>query len=301
VSIRFDGRVAIVTGAGGGLGRCYALELARRGAKVVVNDLGGAVDGTSASATMAEAVAKEIIAAGGVAVANHDSVTNRAAMQRMVDDAVSRFGSVDIIVNNAGILRDRTFAKLELDDFQKVVDVHLMGSVVLTKAAFPVMREKGYGRIVLTTSSSGLYGNFGQTNYAAAKLGVVGFMNTLKLEGAKYGIKVNCVAPTAATRMTESLWPPEVLDAVAPEKVVPAVVYLCSENCPTGHVIEAGGSYFARVAIVEAQGVILGPQASAEDVAARYDEIADLSGARTFDSGLEVATNILKALSAVAV
>jgi len=301
MSIRFDGRAAIVTGAGGGLGRCYALELARRGAKVVVNDLGGAIDGTSGSATMAETVAKEITAAGGVAVANHDSVTDRAAAQRMVDDAVSRFGSLDIVVNNAGILRDKTFAKLELDDFQKVVDVHLMGSVNMTKAAFPVMREKGYGRIVLTTSSSGLYGNFGQTNYAAAKLGVVGFMNTLKLEGAKYGIKVNCVAPTAATRMTEGLWPPEVLDAVAPEKVVPAVVYLCSENCPTGHIIEAGGTYFARVAIVEGRGVVLGPQASAEDVAARYDEIADLSGARTFDSGLEVATNILKALSTAAV
>jgi NAD(P)-dependent dehydrogenase (short-subunit alcohol dehydrogenase family) len=299
MSIRFDGRVAIVTGAGGGLGRCYALELARRGAKVVVNDLGGALDGTSGSASMAQAVADEITAAGGVAVANHDSVADRAAAQRMVDEAVGRFGSVDILVNNAGILRDKTFVKLELDDFQKVVDVHLMGSVNVTKAAFPLMKERGYGRIVLTTSSSGLYGNFGQTNYAAAKLGLVGFMNTLKLEGAKYGIKVNCVAPTAATRMTTSLWSPEVLAAIAPEKVVPAVIYLCSEGSPTGHIIEAGGTYFARVAIVETQGVVLGPQASAEDVAARYDEIADLAGARTFDSGLEVATTILKALSAV--
>ena len=183
MSIRFDGRVAIVTGAGGGLGRCYALELARRGAKVIVNDLGGALDGTSGSAGMAQAVADEITAAGGIAVANHDSVTDRSAAQRMVDEAVSRFGSMDILVNNAGILRDKTFAKLDLDDFQKVVDVHLMGSVNMTKAAFPLMKEKGYGRIVFTTSSSGLYGNFGQTNYAAAKLGIVGFMNTLKLEG----------------------------------------------------------------------------------------------------------------------
>jgi NAD(P)-dependent dehydrogenase (short-subunit alcohol dehydrogenase family) len=297
VSIRFDGRVAIVTGAGGGLGRCYALELARRGAKVVVNDLGGALDGTGGSSSMAQAVVDEITAAGGEAVANHESVTDRAGAQRMVDEAVSQFGSVDILVNNAGILRDRTFAKMELDDFEAVVDVHLMGSVNVTKAAFPLMRERGYGRIVLTTSSTGLYGNFGQTNYGAAKLGLVGFMNTLKLEGAKYGIKVNAIAPTAATRMTDGLWTPEVLDAVAPEHVVPAVIYLCSEDSPTGHIIEAGGTYFARVAIVEAGGVVLGPQATAEDVAARYGEIADLSGARTFGSGLEVATTILEAVA----
>ena len=297
MSIRFDGRVAIVTGAGGGLGRCYALELARRGAKVVVNDLGAAMDGTSGSATMAQAVADEITAAGGVAVANLDSVADRAGAQRMVDEAMNRFGSVDILVNNAGILRDKSFVKLELDDFQKVVDVHLMGSVNVTKAAFPVMKEKGYGRIVFTTSSSGLYGNFGQTNYGAAKLGLVGFMNTLKLEGAKYGIRVNCVAPTAATRMTGNLWPPEVLKAVAPELVAPAVVFLCSEDSPNGHIIEAGGTYFARVAIVEARGVVLGPQATGEDVAARYEEIADLAGARTFDSGLEIANTILKVVA----
>jgi NAD(P)-dependent dehydrogenase (short-subunit alcohol dehydrogenase family) len=183
VKIRFDERVAIVTGAGGGLGKCYALELARRGAKVVVNDLGGAVDETGGSPSMAQGVADEITAAGGVAVANHDSVANRAGAQRMVDEAVRRFGSVDILVNNAGILRDKTFAKMELDDFESVVDVHLMGSVNVTRAAFPLMKERGYGRIVLTTSSSGLFGNFGQTNYGAAKLGLVGFMNTLKLEG----------------------------------------------------------------------------------------------------------------------
>ena len=297
MSIRFDRRVAIVTGAGGGLGRCYALELARRGAKVVVNDLGGALDGTSGSPTMAQAVVEEITAAGGEAMANDDSVTDRAAARRMVDEAVSRFGSVDILVNNAGIVRDKTFAKMEPDDFEVVVDVHLMGAVNVTRAAFPLMKERGYGRVVFTTSSSGLFGNFGQTNYGAAKLGLVGFMNTLKLEGAKYDIKVNSVAPTAATRMTDGLWPAEVGDAMAPEHVVPAVIYLCSEDAPTGHIIEAGGSYFARVAIVEARGAVLGPHATAEDVAARYDEIADLSGARTFTAGSDVATNILKAIS----
>jgi NAD(P)-dependent dehydrogenase (short-subunit alcohol dehydrogenase family) len=297
VSIRFDGRVAIVTGAGGGLGRCYALELARRGARVLVNDLGGAVDDTSGSPKSAQAVADEITAAGGGAVANHDSVTDRAGAERMVEEAVSRFGPVDILVNNAGILRDKTFVKMELDDFEAVVDVHLMGSVNVTRAVFPLMKERGYGRIVLTTSSSGLYGNFGQTNYGAAKLGLVGFMNTLKLEGAKYGIKVNAIAPTAATRMTDGLWPSGVEDAMAPEHVVPAVMYLCSEDGPTGHIIEAGGTYFARVAIVEANGAVLGPQATAEDVATRYKEIADLSGARTFEAGSEVATSILKAVS----
>ncbi len=297
MSIRFDGRVAIVTGAGGGLGRCYALELARRGAKVVVNDLGGTLDGTAGSPSMARAVVDEITDAGGEAVANHDSVTDRAGAQRMVDEAVSRFGSVDILVNNAGILRDKTFAKIELDDFEKVVDVHLMGSVNVTRAAFPLMKERGYGRVVLTTSSSGLYGNFGQTNYGAAKLGLVGFMNSLKLEGAKYGIKVNCVAPTAATRMTDGLWPPGVDDALAPEHAVPAVIFLCSEDAPTGHIIEAGAGYFARVAIVEAGGAVLGPQATAEEVAARYGEIADLSGARTFDAGSEMIMSMLKAVS----
>jgi len=289
--------VAIVTGAGGGLGRCYAVELARRGAKVVANDVGGAVDGTRGSPDIAQAVVDEITAAGGEAVANHDSVTDRAGARRIVDEAVSRFGSVDILINNAGILRDKTFARMDLDDFQAVVDVHLMGSVNVTKAAFPLMKERGYGRIVLTTSSSGLYGNFGQTNYGAAKMGLVGFMNSLKLEGSKYNIKVNSVAPTAATRMTDGLWPTGVEDVVAPEHVVPAVIYLCSEDSPSGHIIEAGGTYFARVAIVEARGAVLGPKATAEDVAAGYEEIADLSGARTFEAGSEVATSILKALS----
>lgn len=297
MDIRFDGRVAIVTGAGGGLGRCYALELARRGAKVVVNDLGGALDGTSGSPSKAQAVVDEIKAAGGEAVANHDSVNDRASAQLMVDEAVKRFGSVDILVNNAGILRDKTIAKMELDDFEEVMDVHLMGSVYVTKAAFPLMKERGYGRVVLTTSSSGLYGNFGQSNYGAAKMGLVGFMNTLKLEGAKYGIKVNAVAPTAATRMTDGLWPPGVDKALAPEFVVPAVIYLCSDDCPSGHIIEAGGTYFARVAIVEARGAVLGPQVTAEDVAARYDEIADLRGAQTLDEGSEVAKRILTAVS----
>lgn len=297
MTIRFDGRVAIVTGAGGGLGRCYALELGRRGAKVLVNDLGGAMDGTGGSPRMAQAVVDEITAAGGEAFANHDNVANRDAAKRVVDEAVSRFGSVDIVVNNAGILRDKTFAKLDLDDFEKVVHVHLMGSVNVTKAAFPLMKKRGYGRIVLTSSSSGLYGNVGQASYGAAKMGLVGFMNTLKLEGEKYGINVNAVAPLALTRMTNGMWPPEVAALLVPEYVTPAVIYLCSENSPNGHIIEAGGTYFARVAIVEAKGAVLGPNATAEDVAARYKEISDLSGARTFDGGAEVVEKILKAVS----
>ncbi len=284
MTIRFDGRVAIVTGAGGGLGRCYALELARRGAKVVVNDLGGGVDGTGGSATMAQAVVNEIVAAGGEAVANGDSVSDRAGAQRMVEQAVETFGGVDILINNAGILRDKTFLKMELDDYEAVVNVHLLGTTYVTKAAFPLMREKGYGRIVLTTSTSGLFGNYGQTNYGAAKMGVVGLMNCLRLEGAKYDVRVNTIAPAAATRMTEGLMPAEADALMKPEFVVPATLFLASEIAPTGHIVFAAAGYFARVAVLEGRGVAIGPEATVDDVAARYEEISDLTGARTVEN-----------------
>jgi NAD(P)-dependent dehydrogenase (short-subunit alcohol dehydrogenase family) len=300
MAIRFDGRVAIVTGAGGGLGRCYALELARRGAKVVVNDLGGAVDGTGGSTTMAQQVVDEITAAGGEAVANGDSVSDPAGAQRMVEQAVEAFGGVDIVINNAGILRDKTFIKMGMEDFEAVVDVHLLGSTYVTKAAFPLMREKGYGRIVLTSSTSGLFGNFGQTNYGAAKMGVVGLMNCLRLEGAKYDIRVNTIAPAAATRMTEGLLPQEAVDAMQPEYVVPATLYLASEDSPTGHIVFAAAGYFARVAVLQGKGVAIGPSATVEDVAARYDEIADLTDGRPMDNAGDATMSSFTALMAAA-
>ena len=290
MSIRFDGQVAIVTGAGGGLGRQHALALAARGAKVVVNDFGRASEGQTLTA--AEAVAREIEAAGGAAEANGASVTDEAAVRAMVDETMQRWGRIDILVNNAGILRDKSFAKMDLADFRLVLDVHLMGAVNCTHAVWPIMRAQKYGRIVMTTSSSGLYGNFGQTNYGAAKMALVGLMQTLALEGAKDGIRVNCLAPTAATRMTEGLMPPEVLARLAPEAVTPGVIYLVSQDAPTRAILCAGAGAFERAHITMTQGVHIGtgPDA-AEQVAARFDEISDRSGETVPDSGSAQGTN----------
>ncbi len=280
MSYSFEGRVAIVTGAGGGLGRCHSLELARRGAKVIVNDLGGAMDGTGGSSQAAEAVVAEIKAAGGEAIANGGSVSDRQGAISMVADAMNAWGRVDVLVNNAGILRDKSFAKMDLDDFQIVVDVHLMGAVNVTREVFPIMKEQNYGRIVMTTSPTGLYGNFGQTNYGAAKLGQVGFMHSLKIEGAKNNIHTNTIAPVAATRMTENVIPEQAQSGLGPELVTPAVVFLCSEDAPNGVILQAQGGQYSIACIVENEGVDLGLNASAEDVGANYDKISDLTGAK---------------------
>lgn len=278
MSINFAGRVAIVTGAGGGLGRQHALELGRRGAKVVVNDLGGDVDGSGGSQSAAEQVAEEINAAGGTAVANGASVTDLDAVQAMVDETMERWGRIDILVNNAGILRDKTFAKLELENWHAVIDVHLTGSLNCTKCVWPIMTEQEYGRIVMTTSTSGLFGNFGQSNYGAAKLGLVGFMNTLRFEGAKYNIFTNAIAPIAATRMTLDL--PGFEDSaerLAPELVTPAVVFLCSDKAPNGRIIQAMGGRYYSADVRENRGVDLGTGATADDIEANIDTILDMT------------------------
>jgi len=267
MTISFEDRVAIVTGAGGGLGKQHALELGRRGAKVIVNDLGGSVDGTGGSMSASEAVAQEIVDAGGTAIANGASVTNLDAVQSMVDSTMSKWGRIDILVNNAGILRDKTFAKMELANWHAVLDVHLMGSLNATKCVWPVMIEQNYGRIVMTTSTSGLFGNFGQSNYGAAKLGLVGFMNTLRFEGAKYNVFTNSIAPIAATRMTLELPGFEdSSDRLAPELVTPAVVFLCSENAPNGRIIQAAGGRYYSADIRENEGVDLGTNTTAENI-----------------------------------
>ena len=280
MTISFDGRVAIVTGAGGGLGRCHAIELAKLGAKVVVNDLGGAVDGTGGSSEAAGAVVEEIKAAGGEAIANGGSVSDVRGAKSMVDAAMQTWGRVDILINNAGILRDKSFTKMTIEDFRAVVDVHLMGSMYCTKEVWPIMRAQNYGRIVMTTSPSGLYGNFGQTNYGAAKLSLVGFMNSLKIEGAKNNVFTNAIAPVAATRMTENLMPAEALKRLGPELVTPAVLFLCSEKAPNGVILQAAGGRYSVACLVENSGVDLGTDATVDDIADSYAAICDLTGAQ---------------------
>ncbi len=276
MSIRFDGRVAIVTGAGGGLGRCHALALAARGAKVLVNDLGSRVDGGVAASNAAQAVADEIRAAGGEALANAASVTDPVAVSAMLAQAVQAWGRVDILVNNAGILRDKSFAKMDLADFRLVLDVHLMGAVHCCKAVWDLMRAQNYGRIVLTTSSSGLYGNFGQANYGAAKMALVGLMQTLSIEGAKNDIRVNCLAPTAATRMTENLMSEAVLELLRPETVSPGLVALVSEAAPTRAILCAGAGSFERAHITLTNGIFVGNgDDAAERVAQQFDAISE--------------------------
>ena len=286
MSIDFKGRVAIVTGAGGGLGRQHALALAAHGAKVLVNDLGGARDGSGGSVSAAQAVVDEILAAGGEAIANGASVTDFVAVQAMVQQAVDAWGRVDILVNNAGILRDKSFAKMELADFELVVDVHLMGAVHCTKAVWALMNEQKYGRIVMTTSSSGLYGNFGQSNYGAAKMALVGLMQTLSIEGAKNDIRVNCLAPTAATRMTEGLMPEAVLAALQPEAVVPAMLVLAAQDAPTRTILCAGAGSFEAAHITLTQGVWLGNDAlTPERLAEKLAEVVDPAGQTVPQSG----------------
>jgi NAD(P)-dependent dehydrogenase (short-subunit alcohol dehydrogenase family) len=278
MTIRFENRVAIVTGAGNGLGRAHALLLASRGAKVVVNDPGGARDGRGGDHAAADKVVAEIKAAGGQAVANYDTVAEQAAAANIVKTAVDAFGTVDIVVNNAGILRDKSFPNMAMDDFLFVLQVHLMGSVYVTHAAWPVLRQKAYGRVVLTSSNSGIYGNFGQTNYSAAKLALVGFMNTLRLEGQKYNIMVNSLAPVAGTRMTEDLMPPDVVKRLDPALVSPMVAYLCSEQCQrSGEIWAAGAGYFSRIEYREGKGVRVAGHPTIEDVADNIDKIADLT------------------------
>ena len=279
MAIDLTGRVAIVTGAGNGLGRAHALLLAKRGAKVVVNDLGGATDGTGGSLTAAQRVADEIIAAGGEAIANGASVTDNDAVVAMVAETMAKWGRIDILINNAGILRDKSFAKMELDNFKAVVDVHLMGAVHCTKAVWEIMRAQNYGRIVMTSSSSGLYGNFGQSNYGAAKMALVGLMNTLAIEGEKNNVRVNCIAPSGATRMLEGLLPQDMLNLLVPEAVSPAVLALVAEDAPTRTVLCAGAGGVEAAHITLTRGLFVGTGSdAAEKILAGLAEITDREG-----------------------
>jgi NAD(P)-dependent dehydrogenase (short-subunit alcohol dehydrogenase family) len=297
--IDFDGRVAIVTGAGGGLGRSHALLLASRGAKVVVNDLGSARDGRGVGSEMADAVVQEIVDAGGEAVANYDGVHTWGGGEAIVQTALDAFGRVDIVVNNAGILRDTSFAKLEEDELDLVLKVHLYGAFHVARAAWNHLKEQGYGRVINTTSGSGLYGNFGQSNYSAGKMGQVGLTRTLAIEGAKYGITSNVIAPAATSRMTEDIFPPKLLEVLQPDHVSPLVAYLASEACTdTGRIYSVGGGYMARVAILEGDGAIFDGVPTPDDVAERWGEINEVGpGSAEFTHGvMEQTGKIMQAL-----
>ncbi len=288
MTIRFDDQVVMVTGAGNGLGKAHALEFARRGARVVVNDLGGARDGSGASSEAAKAVVDVIESNGGEAIANGANVADYEQVEAMVSEAIDKWGRIDVLVNNAGILRDKTFAKMDLADFQMVMDVHVKGSVNCTKAVWEHMRERQYGRIVMTTSSTGLYGTFGQSNYGAAKLALIGFMNTLCLEGHKYGIRINALSPVAATRMTEDLMPEQILQLLRPDAVTPAVIFMCGEDAPNRQIIAAGAGGFAKVTIQETPGIFLKPDdRTAENVAAGWEKISATEGMRELQFGGE--------------
>lgn len=295
--IEFTGRVAIITGAGGGLGRHHAIELAKRGAKVVINDLGGSKDGVGSSTSAADHVVEEIKALGGEAVPNYDNVATQEGGENIVQTAIDAFGKIDILINNAGILLDSTFVKMDEKKWDVVVDVHLKGTFCVTKPAFLHMVKQSYGRIIMTTSGSGLFGNFGQTNYSSAKMGVVGFANVLKLEGAKYNIKTNVIAPIAGTRLTEDVVPPEIFSRMKVDFVTPAVIYMCSEQCQdSGVIINAGLGYFSRSAIMTGEGVILSDGniiPTPEEVMKNWSRITSLENARFF-SNLGEMSSILK-------
>jgi len=301
MSINFEGRVAIVTGAGNGLGRSHALALAERGAKVVVNDLGGARDGTGASSDAAMEVVGLIEAAGGEAFAHGANVAKFDEVDDMVKQAMDKWGRVDILINNAGILRDKSFSKMDLADFQLVMDVHLMGSVNCTKAVWEIMREQNYGRIVMTTSASGMYGNFGQTNYGAAKMAVLGFMNTLVLEGGKNNIHVNALAPTAGTRMTEDLLPSSVLDLMTAESVSAGALVLCDETAPTRTILCAGAGGYAIASMYETDGIFMPKESqNPDEIVAKWDELSDVSAHKALESGgKQTEKFVMKAMAAL--
>ena len=295
--IDFTGRVAIVTGAGAGLGKDYAIELAKRGAKVVVNDLGGSRDGAGSSDAAANKVVDEIKAAGGEAVPNFDNVATTEGGKNIVQTAIDAFGKLDIVINNAGILRDKTFVNMEPENWDAVLDVHLRGSYCVSRPAFIHMREQGYGRIVMTSSGAGLFGNFGQTNYSAAKTALLGFTNALKLEGAKYNIKVNVIVPSALTRLTEDILPPEMAKAFLVEYITPATLFLCSEQCrDTGAYINAFAGYYSRSAIVTGPGTYFSEIPSPEQISERWEKIMSLDNTTYYDDINEMMAASLKPL-----
>ena len=296
MTIKFDDKVVIVTGAGGGLGKSHALEFARRGAKVVVNDLGGSVDGSGGASDAANAVVEEIKAEGGEAIANGASVADQSGVQNMIDEVMSKWGRIDVLVNNAGILRDKSFHKISLEEFNAVMDVHFQGSVYTSHAVYPIMREQNFGRIIFTSSSGGLSGNFGQANYGAAKMAMIGLMNCLKIEGQKYNVHSSAVAPVALSRMTENLFPEGIGERFLPEYVTPAVIYLASDDAPNGAIIGAGAGVFTQFRIFETMGLALGTgdDMTPENIAAGWSSVADMDDARELFSGPEQTIKILE-------